>query len=449
MSQTARPRRSRPRANARGHRREPASSPFPPIGDYAFLSDCHTGALVAPNGTIEWLCAPRFDSPSIFGALLDRGAGGFRLGPYGTLVPGSRRYEPGTNIVETTWMTQSGWLVVRDALTIGPWSGSSDPASHTRPPTDCDADRVLVRTVAVHPGQRAGRVDLRAGVRLRARHRRLGGDRRRLPRSRRDRRHDDSPPHERHVARDRGQPCAGTPHARGRRDALLRALLGEGAARAEQRRGGDGDARPHVALLARLGRRRALPRPSLAHLPAALSARAEGAHVRADRRDGRCAHDLAAGDARRRAQLGLPLHLDARRDLHAVGPARARARLGGRRLHAVRRRRRSQRRRLAADHVRDRRRADADRADARPPDRLRGREAGADRQRSIRPAPERRLWRRARLRLPAHEAGRAAAAAAVAGARGAGEGARSPSGSSPTRGSGRRAASRATTSPRS
>jgi GH15 family glucan-1,4-alpha-glucosidase len=140
-------RRRRPRANPRGHVRQPARSPFPPIADYAFLSDCHTGALLAPNGTVEWLCVPRFDAPSIFGALLDRGAGGFRLGPYGFSVPGARRYEPGTNIVETTWMTPSGWVVVRDALTIGPWQQSSDPAAHTRPPTDTDADRVLVRTI--------------------------------------------------------------------------------------------------------------------------------------------------------------------------------------------------------------------------------------------------------------------------------------------------------------
>ncbi len=62
------------------------------------------------------------------------------------------------------------------------------------------------------------------------------------------------------------------------------------------------------------------------------------------------------GDARRRAQLGLPLHLDARRDLHAAGAARARADVGGRRLHPVRRRRRPQRGRRPADHVRDRRR---------------------------------------------------------------------------------------------
>ena len=54
---------------------------FPAIGDYAFLSDCHTGALVAPDGAVEWLCLPRFDSPSVFGAVLDRDAGRFRVGP--------------------------------------------------------------------------------------------------------------------------------------------------------------------------------------------------------------------------------------------------------------------------------------------------------------------------------------------------------------------------------
>src|ERR1700756_5071717 len=67
-------------------------SPFPPIADYAFLSDCHTGALVAPDGTVEWLCTPRFDSPSIFAAILDRGAGGFRLGPIG--IGGAARRRP-------------------------------------------------------------------------------------------------------------------------------------------------------------------------------------------------------------------------------------------------------------------------------------------------------------------------------------------------------------------
>src|SRR5438105_4100387 len=129
-------------------------SPFPPIADYAFLSDCHTGALVAPDGSIEWMCIPRFDSPSVFGALLDRRAGSFRVGPYGMVVPLSVRYVPGTMIVETTWMTPSGWLVVRDGLTIGPWhAGHSDETSHTRPPTDQDADHMLVRMLECTQGQ--------------------------------------------------------------------------------------------------------------------------------------------------------------------------------------------------------------------------------------------------------------------------------------------------------
>src|SRR3954453_4209301 len=79
------------------------TSSFPPIADYGFLSDCHTGALVAPDGTIEWLCLPRFDSPSVFGGVLDRGAGGFRLGPHSVEVPAARRYLPGSNVLETTW----------------------------------------------------------------------------------------------------------------------------------------------------------------------------------------------------------------------------------------------------------------------------------------------------------------------------------------------------------
>lgn len=86
-----------------------APSPFPPIADFAFLSDCHTGALEAPDGAIDWLCVPRFDSPSIFGSLLDRGAGSFRLAPFGINVPSGRTYEPGTNTLLTSWRTPTGW----------------------------------------------------------------------------------------------------------------------------------------------------------------------------------------------------------------------------------------------------------------------------------------------------------------------------------------------------
>jgi GH15 family glucan-1,4-alpha-glucosidase len=129
-------------------------SPFPAIASYAFLSDCHTCALVAPDGTVEWMCLPRFDAPSVFGSLLDRRAGAFRVGPYGLLVPGGTRYLPGTMILETTWMTPSGWLVVRDGLTIGPWHHEhGDESSHTRPPTDADADHMLIRTLECVQGQ--------------------------------------------------------------------------------------------------------------------------------------------------------------------------------------------------------------------------------------------------------------------------------------------------------
>ena len=87
-------------------------SPFTPIADYGFLSNCHTGALVAPDGGVDWLCVPRFDSPSVFGSLLDREAGTFRFGPFGINVPTQRNYEPGTNVLVTTWKTPSGWVVI-------------------------------------------------------------------------------------------------------------------------------------------------------------------------------------------------------------------------------------------------------------------------------------------------------------------------------------------------
>jgi alpha,alpha-trehalase len=129
------------------------NSPFPPIADYGFLSDCHTGALVASDGSIEWMCVPYFDSPSVFGALLDRGAGSWRVGPYGVYVPAGRRYIPGTNIIETTWMTPQGWVRVVEALTIGPWHDNKEGSSHTRPPTDYDADHLLVRLIECIQGQ--------------------------------------------------------------------------------------------------------------------------------------------------------------------------------------------------------------------------------------------------------------------------------------------------------
>jgi alpha,alpha-trehalase len=130
------------------------ASPYPPIGDYAFLSDCETTALIAPNGAVEWMCAPRMDSPSVFGALLDRGAGYFRLGAAEAEVPHDRRYLPGTLVLETTWNVGEGWLIVRDVLIIGPWR-AKDPtrSAYARPPTDYAAAHMLVRTVRCVNGE--------------------------------------------------------------------------------------------------------------------------------------------------------------------------------------------------------------------------------------------------------------------------------------------------------
>jgi GH15 family glucan-1,4-alpha-glucosidase len=116
---------------------------FPPIASYGFLSDCHTSALVSFEGSIEWLCLPRFDSPSVFASLLDRGAGHFKLAPRGVVVPLSRRYEPGTLVIETTWVTDTGWVVVHDALTIGEWGEQEGPGS--RPETAHESDHSLLR----------------------------------------------------------------------------------------------------------------------------------------------------------------------------------------------------------------------------------------------------------------------------------------------------------------
>jgi GH15 family glucan-1,4-alpha-glucosidase len=129
-------------------------SPFPRIGQYAFLSDCETTALVAPSGNVEWLCLPRMDSPSVFASILDRDAGGFRLGPTDIMVPAARRYLPGTMVLETSWATPTGWIIVRDLLLIGPWHHEHDHSiTHRRAPTDYEADHILLRHVRCVNGE--------------------------------------------------------------------------------------------------------------------------------------------------------------------------------------------------------------------------------------------------------------------------------------------------------
>ena len=137
----------------------PEYGQFPPIGDLAFLSDGEVGALVAPSGNVEWLCLPTLDSPSVFGSLLDRSAGLFRVGPADVQVPAGQRYLLGSMVVETAWMTRTGFLVVRDALVVGRWRPERRSAGQRRPPGDTQADRVLLRTMKCVHGSIAVTVD--------------------------------------------------------------------------------------------------------------------------------------------------------------------------------------------------------------------------------------------------------------------------------------------------
>src|SRR5690242_4226245 len=125
-----------------------------PIGDYGFLSDGEVSALVAPGGSVDWMCLPRFDAPSAFGALLGRHAGTFRIAPIDVTVPADRRYLPGTMILEASWGTPTGWIVVRDALIIGPWHHEEDRSlTYRRTPNDYEAEHILLRTIRCVSGE--------------------------------------------------------------------------------------------------------------------------------------------------------------------------------------------------------------------------------------------------------------------------------------------------------
>ena len=100
---------------------------------------------MAPDGSVEWLCLPRPDSPSVFGALLDRAAGNFRFGPTTTQVPHQRHYHPGTMVLETTWHTPSGWLLVQDLLVVQPVTDGTRRADYRRAPGDAAATGTLLR----------------------------------------------------------------------------------------------------------------------------------------------------------------------------------------------------------------------------------------------------------------------------------------------------------------
>jgi alpha,alpha-trehalase len=93
---------------------------FPPIEEYCFLSDCSTGALLGPDGSVEWMCAPRFDSPSHFARILDRERGGaWEMSVEGAEAP-NRSYMKSALVQESRWEAPEGLVVVHDFLALKP-----------------------------------------------------------------------------------------------------------------------------------------------------------------------------------------------------------------------------------------------------------------------------------------------------------------------------------------
>jgi alpha,alpha-trehalase len=126
-----------------------------PISDYAFLADCRSAALVTSDGSVDWLCSPRFDSPAIFARLLDDHAGHWSIRPTGPAEI-TRRYVADTLVLETTFHTPGGTLVLVDALALGRRErghsiGASSPGVLLREATCVDGAVTLAVTYAPRP----------------------------------------------------------------------------------------------------------------------------------------------------------------------------------------------------------------------------------------------------------------------------------------------------------
>ncbi len=118
----------------------PPSDPYPPIGDYALIGDCHSAALVSRSGSIDWCCLPRFDSGSTFARVLDWKRGGHcSIAPTSGEWESSREYLPDTLVLATTLHGPAGKLRVLDCFTVG---RRSDPTS----------ERQILRVIEGHRG---------------------------------------------------------------------------------------------------------------------------------------------------------------------------------------------------------------------------------------------------------------------------------------------------------
>ena len=303
-----------------------------PIEDYALIGDTQTAALVGRDGSIDWLCLPRFDSPACFAALLgDRRNGRWRIAPKGGVRRAERRYREDTLILETEFHTEDGVVRVVDCM----------------PPRGEAPDVVrLVQGVK-------GRVEVEMELVIRFDYGHV------VPWTRRhgdyllavagpDALRLDTPVE----TRRRELHDAGVVRRVGGRRGAVRAHVVRVARAGAGARPGGRRGRRHRAVVPGVDRQVRSRRPA----GAALAAHAEGADLRADRRHRRRADDVAAREARRRAQLGLPVLLGARRHARTRRDAQRRLRRGGRRVARLAAARRRGGPARHADHVRLRRR---------------------------------------------------------------------------------------------
>ena len=123
----------------------------------------------SPRAATSSGCAPRGPTRRASSPPCSTGrAGSFRLGPEAQFIPAGRRYIPGTNVVETTWQTPTGWLLVDDFLSMGPWyHAEHTDNAHRRTPDDWDSEHMLIRVVRCLQGELELSARLRAGLRLR------------------------------------------------------------------------------------------------------------------------------------------------------------------------------------------------------------------------------------------------------------------------------------------